>query len=97
MSCPSSIRCWDSNPQPLVHESPHITTRSGLIKCSYSIYLSFNWHCDLRVESFTVASLCYFQSLVNNPSEGLMNFLINHYYIAFMIDTQRAAVSFVLK
>ena len=27
---PSCIRCWDSNPQPSVHESPPITTRSGL-------------------------------------------------------------------
>ena len=25
--CPSSIRCWDSNWQPLEHESPPITTR----------------------------------------------------------------------
>ena len=25
--CPSNIRCWDSNPQPLKHESPPITTR----------------------------------------------------------------------
>ena len=28
--CPSSIRCWDSNLQPLEHESPPITTRPGL-------------------------------------------------------------------
>ena len=28
--CPSSIRCQDSNPQPLEHESPPITSRSGL-------------------------------------------------------------------
>ena len=27
---PSSIRCWDLNPQPLEHESPPITTRPGL-------------------------------------------------------------------
>ena len=25
--CPSSLRCWDSNSQPLEHESPSITTR----------------------------------------------------------------------
>ena len=30
MSCPSSIRCWDSNPQPLKHESSAIITRPGL-------------------------------------------------------------------
>ena len=29
--CPSSIRCWVSNPQPLEHESPIITTRPGLV------------------------------------------------------------------
>ena len=28
--CPSSILCWDSNSQPLEHESPPITTRPGL-------------------------------------------------------------------
>ena len=28
--CPSSIRCWDSNPQPLKHDSPPIITRPGL-------------------------------------------------------------------
>ena len=30
MSCPSSIRRWDSNPWPSEHESPPITTRPGL-------------------------------------------------------------------
>ena len=28
--CPSSIQCWDSNPQTSEHESPSITTRLGL-------------------------------------------------------------------
>ena len=28
--CPSSLRCWDLNPQPSAHESPPITTRPGL-------------------------------------------------------------------
>ena len=28
--CPSSRRCWDSNPQPLEQESLPITTRPGL-------------------------------------------------------------------
>ena len=27
---PSSIRCWDLNPWPSKHESPHITTSPGL-------------------------------------------------------------------
>ena len=30
MSCPSSIRRWDSNSQPLEHEPSPITNRSGL-------------------------------------------------------------------
>ena len=30
IKCPSSIGCWYSNPQPLGHESPSITTRPGL-------------------------------------------------------------------
>ena len=29
--CPSSIRCWDSNPRPLEHESLRVTTRPGLL------------------------------------------------------------------
>ena len=29
--CPSSIRCQDSNPQPLEYESLPITTRTGLL------------------------------------------------------------------
>ena len=28
--CPFSIQCWDSNPRPLKHESPPITTRPWL-------------------------------------------------------------------
>ena len=34
MSCPSSIRCRDSNPQTLECESPPITTRPGLQVCN---------------------------------------------------------------
>ena len=39
MSCPSSIRSWDSNSRPLEHESPPITTRPGLI---FSVFLCFD-------------------------------------------------------
>ena len=35
--CPSSIQCWDSNPQPLEHESPPITTRRGHLPKQWSI------------------------------------------------------------
>ena len=36
--CPSNIRCRDSNPQPLEHESPPITTRPGLLKFIKHLY-----------------------------------------------------------
>ena len=39
MSCQSSIRRWDSNPQPSLHESPPITTRPGLPPSCNDIYL----------------------------------------------------------
>ena len=35
--CPSSICCWDSNPRPLEHESPTITTRPGLPPYKWAI------------------------------------------------------------
>ena len=43
--CPSSIWCWDSNPQPLGHESPPITTRPGLplLNCCQSLSLIFHF------------------------------------------------------
>ena len=42
---PSSIRCWDLNPQPLKHESPPITTRQGLppiFVYSFSLFSMFS-------------------------------------------------------
>ena len=40
---PSSIRCWDSNPQPSEHESPPITTRPGLPRLFYlNIFVNFS-------------------------------------------------------
>ena len=39
--CPSSIQCWDLNPQPLEHELSPITTRPGL---SYqNVFLCIGW------------------------------------------------------
>ena len=35
--CPSSIWCWDSNPQPSGHESPPITTRPGLQRSIFGL------------------------------------------------------------
>ena len=36
--CPSSIWCQDSNPQPLEHESPPITTRPGLPPSTWKMF-----------------------------------------------------------
>ena len=36
--CPSSIRCWDSNPRPLEHKSLPITTRTGLLPKFGSVF-----------------------------------------------------------
>ena len=37
--CPSSKRCWDSNPRPSEHESHPITTRPGLPPTTFKLYL----------------------------------------------------------
>ena len=42
MLCPSSIQHQDSNPQPLEHESPPITTRPGLFL--FIVVLFNQWH-----------------------------------------------------
>ena len=39
--CPSSIRCWDLNPQPLEHESPPLTIRPGLPPIFAQVILLF--------------------------------------------------------
>ena len=50
--CPSSIQCWDSNPQPSEHESPPITTRPGLPPKSFLTILKTYSNCfyDAQVE-----------------------------------------------
>ena len=50
MPCPSSIRCRDSNSQPLVHESPHITTRPGLPPDWATFYSTIwtHWTCVMK-------------------------------------------------
>ena len=40
--CLSSLRCWDSNSQPLEHQSPPITTRPGLPP--FQIFVNFSLH-----------------------------------------------------
>ena len=44
MSCPSSIRCQDSNPQHLEHQSSPITTRPGLLPNLAYLVLMFEHH-----------------------------------------------------
>ena len=39
--CPSSIRCWDSNPRPSERESLPFTTRPGLLPLAYLLSQSF--------------------------------------------------------
>ena len=39
--CPSSIRRWDLNPQPLEHESPPLTIRPGLPPIFAQVILLF--------------------------------------------------------
>ena len=54
VKCPSSIRCWDSNSQPLVHESPPITTRLGLPSHTTVYFLSAKVHeCFLNLHIIT--------------------------------------------
>ena len=40
--CPSSMRCWDSNSQHFVHESPLIITRPGLLQEKISKHFFHN-------------------------------------------------------
>ena len=61
MSCPSSIRCQDSNPRPLKHESSPITTRLNL----YSVFglagnateiIYANWYSNAMAGVFALGS-----------------------------------------
>ena len=55
-SCQSSIQCWDSNPQPLEHESSPITTRPGLPPTAYlwssSAFLQNNTSRNVLIQVF---------------------------------------------
>ena len=49
--CPSSIWCWDSNPQPLEHELSPITPRPGLPPTFAIIFqILFNLHIDWLID-----------------------------------------------
>ena len=60
--CPSGFRCWDTNPQPLVHESSPVTTRLGfppnVILLNYPLYLC---SCKLQVVFSPFCTLTAFQ------------------------------------
>ena len=49
--CPSSIQCWDSNPQHLEIESPPITTRPGLtaVKCCFPNLMDSGSPCHRQI------------------------------------------------
>ena len=49
--CPSSIQCWDSNPWPLDHESPPITTRPD-------VYVFWPSHFPFILDCKLVRSVC---------------------------------------
>ena len=57
--CPSSIRCWDSNPRPSEHESPPITTRPGFPPLFNFLYFNI-WRFSPSVLPTTLAT-CYFR------------------------------------
>ena len=65
--CPSSIWCWDSNPQPSEHESLPITTRPGLPPLQLLLGLIV----------FTYLSIGLFAFLTLNQSECLRPGSIN--------------------
>ena len=62
--CPSSIRCWDSNPRPSEHESPSITTRPGLPPLSLLRLFAYLLRC------------CYFN--LGFELNLLINFLVKY-------------------
>ena len=60
--CPSGFWCWDTNPQPLEHESSPVTTRLGfppnVILLNYPLYLC---SCKLQVVFSPFCTLTAFQ------------------------------------
>ena len=87
---PSSIRCWDSNPQPLEHGSPTITTRPGLppmsfysfcgMHCAFSMYRMLLKIGQRRLPS---ASNFCFQSSKIAWNRGELNFLFKEFICFF--------------
>ena len=79
--CPSSIQCRDLNSQPLVHESPPITTRTRLLPvrlnvyqkvgtCLKALYKYRSWQAKSRCQNYIKnvslpASFVYFWYLSN--------------------------------
>ena len=57
MSCPSSIRGRDSNPRPLEHEPPPITTRPGHPSNLNKILL-YLWNAAVSMQQVVLLSKC---------------------------------------
>ena len=78
--CLSSIQCWDSNPQPLEHESPPITTSPGIPPkilniLSVAFQLSHHEADNCRQISFsqlTIFSVTRFGYLLNFPLTNVL-------------------------
>ena len=91
--CPSSIRCWDSNPRPSEYESPPITTRPGLppnrfdnVKCSFS--LSKGQMQYLRSQLVSIRLIYMASPLGNKESEKQTDF-IQKYHNLFLRNSQK--------
>ena len=61
--CPSSIQCWDSNPQSLERESIPITTRPGLLLK----------RCYFRYEHDNIKQFSSTHKMLENIGRGVNN------------------------
>ena len=74
MSCPSRIRHWDLNPQPLEREYPPITTRPGLPPSMQILLL------ELRIGSLTLSAkdIVYSTGVVDQRYVGARDSIQKH-------------------
>ena len=65
MPCPSSIQCWDLNPQPHKHELSPITTRPGLQpKMNHFMYSTFERLSKMSRVKFGAFGNCYSEKIL---------------------------------
>ena len=77
--CPSSIKCWDSNPRPLERESLPITTRPGLLFLIIAFQImkldQFVWEFTAKMwPRLQVPNLGIYKVLWNSPLVNSGNF-----------------------